>query len=277
MDEMSQSSQMERFLSTPMSIMRPPDMKARIFQWLRRRKLLFRMAKKTQSVYIFFHNHVHRNPHIPRKRSPFAPKTRVGEGTRVHPTASVSETGVRIGNGCTVGPSAVILERTVLEDDVEIGAGAVVGCQGFVNERGRGKTASVKHTGRVRIRKGARIGANSCVDRSTFRGRTEVGEYTSVGTLVHVAHDVRTGSRCKILGQAMIAGRVTLGDDVHLGQNSSLSHFLVIGDRAVVKDSAVVTKDVGEGLAVEGNFAIDSAKYRRFMKSIGTAGKVGPR
>lgn len=272
---MSQSPQMERFLSASMSIMRPPDMKARIFQWLRRRKLLFRTAKRTQSVYIFFHNHSHGNPHILRKRPLFASKTRIGNGTRIHPTAFVSETGVKIGSGCSIGPSAVILRKTILEDDVEIGAGAVVGSQGFVNERVFGRTTSVKHTGGVRIKKGARIGANSCVDRSTFRGRTEVGEYTSIGTLAHVAHDVRTGSRCKILGQAMIAGRVTLGNDVHLGHNSSLSHFLMIGDRAVVKDSSVVTKDVGEGLVVEGNFAIDSAKYRQFIKSIGTTGEVG--
>ena len=252
-------------------------MKARIFQWLRRRKLLFRMAKKTQSVYIFFHNHLHRNPHIPRKRSLFASRTRIGEGTRIHPTAFVSETGVRIGSGCSIGPSAVILERTVVEDDVEIGAGAIVGSQGFVNERGSGKTTSVKHTGRVRIRKGARIGANSCVDRSTFRGSTEVGERTCIAPLVQFAHDVRSGSRCRILGHATIAGRVTIGDDVHLGQNSSLSHFIVIGDRVVVKDSAVVTKDVGDDRVVEGNFAIDSARFRQFMKSVEAAGEVKSR
>ena len=239
--------------------------------------MLFRAAKKMQSVYIFFHNYVHRNPHILRKRSLFSSKTRIGEGTRIHPTAFVSETRVKIGSGCTVGPSAVILEKVILEDGVEIGAGAVVGSQGFVNERVFGRTIAVKNTGGVRIKKGARIGANSCVDRSTFRGRTEVGEYTSVGPLSHVAHDVRTGSWCRILNQAMIAGRVTLGDDVHLGQNSSLSHFLVIGDRAVVKDSAVVTKDVGVEQVVEGNFAIDSARFRKFMKSIETTGEVGQR
>ena len=75
-------------------------------------------------------------------------------------------------------------------------------------------------------------------------------------------------SGCRVMDHAMIAGRVTLGDGVVLGQNCSLSHFLVIGDRAVVMDSAVVTKDVAADKTVEGNFAIDSPKLRKFMRSV---------
>jgi UDP-3-O-[3-hydroxymyristoyl] glucosamine N-acyltransferase len=251
-------------------------MKARIFQWLRRRKTLFRMAKRTQSAYIFFHNHVHKNPHLLRK-SLFASKSRIGGGTRVHPTAFVSEWGVRIGSNCTVGPSAVILEKVILEDDVEVGPGAVIGSQGFTNERSRRGTKSVRHTGGVRIRRGVRIGANSCVDRSAFRGRTDIGERTLVGSFAHIAHDIRTGIECDIGSHAMVGGRVTLGDGVRLGENCSLSHFLVIGDRAVIKDSAVATRDVGSDQVVEGNFAIDSARFRQFMNSIETAGEASSR
>ena len=111
--------------------MLPPDMKASFVHWLRRRKSLFRIAKKVQSAYIFLHNHVHADPNRLRKSPLLARRTRIGEGTVVDPTAFVSETGVRIGSGCSIGPSAVILRKTILEDDVEIGAGAVVGSQGF--------------------------------------------------------------------------------------------------------------------------------------------------
>ncbi len=248
-------------------------MQARIFQWLRQRKTLFHMAKATQSAYIFFHNHLHGNPNLMRNPI-FSRKTRIGEGATIHPTAFIAQRGVKIGNGCTIGPSAVILTKSRLEDDVEIGPGAVIGSQGFVNERRKNRVFPVKHSGGVRVAKGARIGANTCIDCSTFRGRTEIGAGTSVGAMVHIAHDISTGERCRIEDHAMVGGRVTLGDQVVLGRNCSLSHFLVIGDRTVVMDSAVVTKDLPADSVVEGNFAIDSVKFRGFMRAV-AAGEWG--
>ena len=249
-------------------------MKASFVHWLRRRKSLFRIAKKVQSAYISLHNHVHADPNRLRTRPLLARKTRIGEGTAVDPTAFVSATGVRIGRNCRIGPSAVILARSIIEDDADIGPGCVVGSQGFVMEKRGPRTVAVKHTGGVRIGRGVRVEANSCFDRATFRGRTEVGEGTSIGSLVHVAHDVKAGARCRIERHAMIGGHVTMGDEVDIGQNSSISHYLEIGDNACVKDSSVVTKNVDEGQTVEGNFAIDSAKYRKFMKSISATEEV---
>jgi len=249
-------------------------MKASFVHWLRRRKSLFRIAKKVQSAYIFVHNRVHADPNRLRTRPLLARKTRIGEGTVVDPTAFVSAKSVRIGRNCRIGPSAVILARSIIEDEADIGPGCVVGSQGFVMEKKRLKIVAVKHTGGVRIGRGVKVEANSCIDRATFRGHTEVGEGTSIGSLVHMAHDVKTGASCRIARHAMIGGHVAMGDEVDIGQNSSVSHFLEIGSKAIVKDSSVVTKNVDEGKTVEGNFAIDSAKYRKFMNSISATGEV---
>ena len=257
--------------------MLPPDMKASFVHWLRRRKSLFRIAKKVQSVYIFLHNHIHANPNRLRKRPLLARRTRIGEGTVVDPTAFVSETGVRIGRNCRIGPSAVILAHSIIEDDADIGPRCVVGSQGFVMERRRLSTVAVKSTGGVRIGRGVKVEANSCFDRATFRGRTEVGDRTIIGAAVHIAHDVRVGAGCRMSGQAMVAGQVAICDDALIGHDSSISHFLEIGRGAVVKDSAVVTKNVEDGQIVEGNFAIDSAKFRKFMESNAASGGAGSR
>jgi len=257
--------------------MLPPDMKASFVHWLRRRKSLFRIAKKVQSAYVFLHNHVHADPNSLRKRPLLARRTRIGEGTVVDPTAFVSETGVRIGRNCRIGPSAVILAHSIIEDDAEIGPGCVVGSQGFVLLRKGLRTVAVKSTGGVRIGRGVKVEANSCFDRATFRGRTEVGDRTIIGPAVHIAHDVRTGADCRIAIQAMVAGQVAIGDGALIGHDSSISHFLEIGRGAVVKDSAVVTKNVDDGQVVEGNFAIDSAKFRKFMESNAASGGAGSR
>jgi len=232
--------------------MSTPDMSESFAHWLLERKSLLPIAKRAQSAYILFHNRVHADPDSLRTRKLLDRKTKVGEGTVVDPTAFISPAGVRIGRNCRIGADAIILRRSIIEDDVEVGSGSVVGSQGYVLERKKQRIVVVKHTGGVRIGKGVRIGANSCIDRATFRGRTEIGEHATVGSQVQIAHGVRTGAGCRIANHAMIAGRVRIGDGSIIEQDSSISHLVEIGQKAVIKEFAIVTKDVGDGQTVEG-------------------------
>jgi len=249
-------------------------MNASFVRWLRRRKSFFSLAKKMQSAYFFLHNHVHADPNRLRTRAFFARKTVIGEGTVVDPTAFVSATGVKIGRNCRIGASVVILRRSVVEDDADIGPGSVIGSQGFVLERKKSKTVAVKHTGGVHIGRGVKIAANSCFDKATFRGRTEVGEHSIIGSAVHIAHDVQIGAGCRIDNHTVIGGHVIIGDGAVIEENASVSHLIVVGRGAVVKNSSVVTKDVNDGQIVEGNFAIDAVKYKELIESNAASGGV---
>lgn len=195
-------------------------------------------------------------------------ETQVASSARVHPAAFVAEHDVRIGERVIVEPRAVILPRVVLEDDVIVRAGTVVGSEGFQASVIDGRMLKVAHGGGVLMRRGSQVQSNSCIDRAVFGGFTEIGEDSLIDNLVHIAHNVRTGKRCRIVANAMIAGSVTLGDDVWVGPSASISSEVRVGDGAFISLGAVVTRHVAPGQRLSGNFAIDHERFIAFMRQI---------
>jgi UDP-3-O-[3-hydroxymyristoyl] glucosamine N-acyltransferase len=194
--------------------------------------------------------------------------TEIHETARIHPRAFVAENDVRIGPRCVIGPNATILERSILDEEVNVGAASVIGSAGFHFLPVGPKMVFVAHAGGVRLHRQAEIQSCTCVDRAIFGGLTEIGEQTKIDNLVQVAHNVKLGKRNRIAAGAMIAGSVETGDDLWIGPMVSISHMLRAGDRARLSIGAVVTKDVAPDAVVSGNFAIDHEKFIAFVKSI---------
>jgi len=199
--------------------------------------------------------------------SPF--DTIIGGSAKVHPSAHIAENNVHIGERCHVGPNATILENTVLENDVIIRAGSVIGTEGFRFERIGKEILPVYHVGGVLIHNRVEIQANACVANAKFGGDfTEIGEDTKIDNLVHIAHNVVIGKRCLIAASAIVAGSAIIGNDVWIGPNACISNKLTIGDGAYITMGSVVTKNVSSSQKVTGNFAIDHEKFIEFIKKI---------
>jgi UDP-3-O-[3-hydroxymyristoyl] glucosamine N-acyltransferase len=217
-----------------------------------------------RKLFYEIHNYLARDADFYWK--PF--KTEIARSAKIHPTAHIAETNVRIGERCEIGPRACILENSILENDVIIRAGSVIGTEGFEFNRIDKKVIPVIHVGGVVLHSRVEIQGNTVVDKAVFRGFTEIGEDTKVDNLVHIAHNVRIGKRCLIIALAMIGGSVTIGDDVWIGPSASIVPEIKIGDGASVSIGSVVTQDVAPRQRVTGNFAIDHEKFVAFLKSI---------
>lgn len=192
----------------------------------------------------------------------------IATNANVHPTASISDTGVYIGSNSVIGPHVSIYPNVHIGNNVTIGANCVIGGDGFECFRYGSKALTVKHAGGVRIEDNVDIQASCCIDKGLFRNSTEIGEYTKLDNLVHIAHNVVLGRRVFIAATAMLAGRVTVGDDAWIGPGASVSNGITIGHGSSVSIGAVVTRDVAEGQKVSGNFAIAHDKFLQFIKSI---------
>lgn len=186
----------------------------------------------------------------------------------VHPRAYVADRDVRIGARCVIEPNATILEGTILEEDVVIRAGAVIGGEGFQVFPSDGKLVTIRHGGGVKVGARADIQHNAVVDRAVFGEATSIGEDTKIDNLVHIAHNVRLGRRNRVVAGAMIAGSVVSGDDVWFGPMCAVSHGLHIGTGASITMGAVVTRDVPDGAKVSGNFAIDHGRFLAHIRAI---------
>jgi UDP-3-O-[3-hydroxymyristoyl] glucosamine N-acyltransferase len=204
----------------------------------------------------------------------------------VHPTAVVAPTA-RLGPGCAVGPHAVVGARAVLGarcalhpgvvigDDVTIGddcdlyphvvlrervslghrvaihAGAVIGTDGFGYRWDGSAHAKVPQIGTVIIEDDVEIGSCVCIDRAKF-GATVIGRGTKIDNLVQVAHNVRIGPHCIIVGQTGIAGSVQLGTGVVLGGQTAVRDHVSLGDGAIAAARSAIAKDVPPGQTVSG-------------------------
>ncbi len=194
--------------------------------------------------------------------------TFVDETAKIHPTAYIAERDVKIGKRVIVEPNVTILERVYIEDDVIIRSGVVIGTEGFEFNLIDNKMMPVIHAGGVCIHKRVEIQANCCVCKSIFGGFTELDDDTKLDNMVHIAHNVKVGKRCRLAACTMVAGSVTIGDNVWVGPSVSISSEVKIGDKANLTIGSVVTKDVKPGQMVTGNFAIDHDKFIENLRKL---------
>ncbi len=160
------------------------------------------------------------------------------------------DSNVKIGSHCRIGPNSVIFQDTEIGDHVAIGAGTVIGSAGFGFVKSGGYRR-YHHVGTVRIGDYVEIGANCAIDRATL-AKTVIGEGTKIDNLVHIAHNVRIGRNCLIMGQCGIAGSARLGDNVVLCGQVGVSDHVSIGNGSIVYAKSAVFKSVADKMKISG-------------------------
>ena len=188
----------------------------------------------------------------------------IGDNTKIgHNT--IIESNVKIGNNCMIG-SNVILRNTIVEDNVHILDGAVVGKKGFGFIPKDLRNFRYPHVGYVHIKKNSEIGCGSTIDRGSL-SVTVIGENTYLDNQVHIAHNVKIGNNCIIAGQVGIAGSSTLGNNVMIGGQAGISGHLKIGNNVQIGGGSGVVKDISDNSKVMGYPASDFREFLRVNKS----------
>jgi UDP-3-O-[3-hydroxymyristoyl] glucosamine N-acyltransferase len=151
--------------------------------------------------------------------------------------------GARLGEDVCLYPNVVIYARSRIGNRVAIHAGTVIGSDGYGYVFDEGKHRKVLQVGNVVIEDDVEIGANTAIDRGAL-GSTVIGQGTKVDNLVHVAHNVKIGRHCLIMGQVGFAGSTTLGDYCVVASQSGIAGHLHLGHQAVVGAKSGVMRDV---------------------------------
>lgn len=177
----------------------------------------------------------------------------VGEGSRIGAFTSIGE-NVRIGRNCRIESGVYIGSGTEIGDGVKIGSGARVGVNcffRFVAGRWRKSFAGV---GVAKVGAGVEIGANTVIHRGSLSD-TIIGAGTLIGNLVEIGHDVKIGAGSLIVSQVGICGNARLGERVEVYGKAAIAPWIKVGDGATVLMSSAVTKNVGAGQTVSGQYA----------------------
>jgi len=213
------------------------------------------------------------------------PGAKIGRHPGIHPFAVVCQgaqigdrvvlmPGAYVGPGATVGDDSIIHPNVVLEWGVTVGkrvivhAGTVIGSDGFGYARQGEKHYKIVHAGSVRVGDDVEIGAGCTIDRGVM-GETVIESGTKLDNLVMVAHNVRIGKNCLLVGQVGVAGSTRIGDRVVMAGQSGAAGHLKIGDGVTVLAKSAVFKDVADGEMVAGIPAVESGKWRRTTAILG--------
>ncbi len=177
----------------------------------------------------------------------------VGPGTRIGRHGS-------IGAGCTI-VCALIGDRVVVH------SGARIGQDGFGFAMGARGHLKVPQIGRVIIQDDVEIGAGATIDRGANRD-TVIGEGTKIDNLVQIGHNVVIGRHCILVAQSGVSGSTVIEDFAALGGQAGIAGHLHLGAGAQIAADAGLMNDVPAGERWGGSrrsrCAIFSGRSQRF-------------
>ncbi|HLJ09129.1 MAG TPA: bifunctional UDP-N-acetylglucosamine diphosphorylase/glucosamine-1-phosphate N-acetyltransferase GlmU, partial [Acidimicrobiia bacterium] len=168
-------------------------------------------------------------------------RVEVGPDTVLRPMTFL-EGMTKVGSGCTIGPSARLVD-TEVDDGAEvsfavvksarIGPEAQVGP--FTSLRPATRLGPKSKAGSFVEMKGSTVGAGSKVPHLSYIGDAEIGTGVNVGAGTIT---------CNYDGEAKIKSRTTIGDGVLIGSDTMLVAPVTVGDGAITGAGSVVTKDI---------------------------------
>ena len=189
------------------------------------------------------------------------PGVSVGENTVIYPNVTIGPE-TRIGRDCLIWPGVVIRERVTIGDRVIIHPNATIGADGFGYNLQNGRHVKIQHIGTVVVEDDVEIGAGACIDRAKA-GVTRIGAGSKIDNLVQIGHNVTVGPNSILVAQVGIAGSTTLGAYVVLGGKVGVREHVTIGDQAQAAACSCISKDIPPGLVVNGVPAVDNRDYLR--------------
>ncbi len=180
----------------------------------------------------------------------------ISDQAKVHPSA-VIEDEVEIAAGCVVGPfchigaGVTLHERVelkshvVVKGDTEIGEDSVVFSFAVVGEIPQDLKFNGEQS-RLVIGKRNRIREHVTMNPGTEGGGgvTVIGDDGLFMAGCHIAHDARIGNRVIVVNNSAVAGHCIIEDDVIIGGLSGIHQFVRIGKGAIIGAVSMVTNDV---------------------------------
>lgn len=176
----------------------------------------------------------------------------IAPSAAIHPSAMVHE-GAEIGADCNIGPGAVLHASVRLGDRVAVGAGTVLGHDGFGYERqDDGRLLHFPHLGALIIEDDVTVGNLCSVSRGTLDD-TRIGRHTKIDDQVYIAHNVVIGENVLVMSGVRLNGRVRVDANCWLGTGALVREGRTVGQGATIGMGSVAIAPVAVGQVVAGN------------------------
>lgn len=191
-------------------------------------------------------------------------RSRIGAGTVIGAGVVVAD-GCTIGRDGFFHPNATVYAGVQIGQRVLVHANAVLGSDGFGYARDGARWIKVPQLGTTIIDDDVEIGAGTTIDRATL-GATRIGARTKIDNLCHIAHNCTIGQDVAIAANCGIAGSTTVGDRCVIAGNVGISGHLNIGSDVRLGGGTVVLKDVTEPGDYMGHPLLEKRRFLRLLR-----------
>jgi UDP-3-O-[3-hydroxymyristoyl] glucosamine N-acyltransferase len=186
----------------------------------------------------------------------------LGSRVRIHPNVTIYD-GVRIGAGSIIHAGVSIREGTHIGERVIIHNNAVVGSDGFGYAKDEeGHWLKIPQAGRVVLEDDVEIGAGATIDRASV-GETRIRRGAKIDNLVQVGHSCTVGEDSLLCAQVGLAGSSHIGRRVILAGQAGVAGHLTIGDDVVLTAKSATSHSVDAGKVISGIPAFDNREWLR--------------
>jgi UDP-3-O-[3-hydroxymyristoyl] glucosamine N-acyltransferase len=186
---------------------------------------------------------------------------KIGNRCVLYPGVFIGEE-TEIGDDCILYPNVVIYDRCKIGNRVIIQANAVIGEDGFGFATHKGEHHKIPHIGRTIIEDDVEIGAGCGIERGTLDD-TIIGKGSKLGDLVAIGHGTKVGAGCLLVAQVGVAGSTTLGHHCVVGGQTGIVGHIDIGNVVTIAARSAVINNIQDGQTVAGIPAIDAHQAKR--------------
>jgi len=168
---------------------------------------------------------------------------------------------VQIGSASLIHSHCVIREGCKLGYRVILQNNVVIGSDGFGYAKGPDNSwLKIPQAGVVIIEDDVEIGAGASVDRATI-GSTIIGKGTKIDNLVQIGHGSVIGYNTLLCAQVGLAGSTRVGNEVILSGQVGAAGHLEIGDKVIATAQTGIPNSVEAGKVISGYPAIDNRDW----------------
>jgi len=191
---------------------------------------------------------------------------KIGSRCVLYPGVFIGEE-TEIGDDCILYPNVVVYDRCKVGSRVIIQANATIGEDGFGFATHKGEHHKIPHIGRTIIEDDVEIGAGCGIERGTLDD-TIIGKGSKLGDLIAIGHGTKVGAGCLLVAQVGIAGSATLGHHCVVGGQAGIVGHIDIGNVVTIAARSAVINNVPDGQTLAGIPAIDAGRAKRVYSLI---------
>lgn len=173
------------------------------------------------------------------------PKAKIGEGCYIGPYAVIGKTTIE--ENCQIDAHVIIGDNVVVEKNTTIEPNSYIGANGVAWIWGDdGKRVIQPQFGGVLIGENCFIGSDVSIVRGSVNENTSIGSGTLIAHGTKIGHGSQLAENCHLANNVSLAGNSKVGARTFLGAACVLSSHASVAEDSVVGAGAVVTKAFSE-------------------------------